>query len=87
MTMTVTLKLLCCSMLCFFLVSGFVDIGGVPRKGCELINEQALPGEKLENFDAVLDVMDMDNNQSVDINEFFEVSCVPVDLRCTQRRW
>lgn len=47
------------------------------KKGCELINSQAADGEHLENFDAMLDVMDMDNNDSIDINEFFEV-CVSV---------
>lgn len=43
-------------------------------QGCELINQQAAEGERLENFDAVLDMMDMDNNESIDINEFFEVN-------------
>lgn len=42
------------------------------HRGCELINSQAADGKHLENFDVVLDVMDMDNNQSIDINEFFE---------------
>lgn len=45
-------------------------------KGCDLINEQAAEGERLENFDVMLDVMDMDNNDSIDINEFFEVRAI-----------
>lgn len=44
------------------------------RKGCELINQQAKEGECLENMDTILDIMDMDNNDSIDINEFFEVT-------------
>lgn len=47
------------------------------RQGCELINQQAKEagdGEYLENIDVILGVMDMDNNDSIDINEFFEVS-------------
>eukprot|EP00903_Cladosiphon_okamuranus_P008563 g8217.t1 len=43
------------------------------HKGCELINQQADDGEYLENIDVILGVMDMDNNDSIDINEFFEV--------------
>lgn len=43
-------------------------------KGCELINQQAGDGEYLENLDVILDVMDMDNNDAIDINEFFEVT-------------
>lgn len=43
------------------------------RQGCELINQQADEGEYLENIDVILGVMDMDNNDSIDINEFFEV--------------
>ena len=43
------------------------------RQGCELINQQADDGEYLENIDVILGVMDMDNNDSIDINEFFEV--------------
>lgn len=42
-------------------------------QGCELINQQADDGEYLENIDVILGVMDMDNNDSIDINEFFEV--------------
>lgn len=43
-------------------------------QGCELLNQQAGDGEYLENIDVILGVMDMDNNDSIDINEFFEVS-------------
>lgn len=49
----------------------FVFIFG--GQGCELINQQADDGEYLENIDVILGVMDMDNNDSIDINEFFEV--------------
>lgn len=45
-------------------------------QGCELINQQAGDGEALENIDVILGVMDMDNNDSIDINEFFEVRAV-----------
>lgn len=44
------------------------------NKGCELLNQQAGDGEYLENLDVILDVMDMDNNDAIDINEFFEVT-------------
>ncbi|CAB1103637.1 unnamed protein product [Ectocarpus sp. CCAP 1310/34] len=43
------------------------------HRGCELLNQQAGEGEYLENIDVILGVMDMDNNDSIDINEFFEV--------------
>ncbi|CAN0117700.1 unnamed protein product, partial [Discosporangium mesarthrocarpum] len=43
------------------------------KKGCELLNQQASEGEALENHDMILDMMDFDNNDTIDINEFFEV--------------
>lgn len=55
-------------------------------KGCQLINQEAGDGEQLENLDAVLDVMDLDNNNSIDINEFFEVRESLINPPCVGRR-
>lgn len=51
-------------------------------QGCELINQQAGDGEYLENIDVILGVMDMDNNDSIDINEFFEVRWLVGGILC-----
>ncbi|CAM9645564.1 unnamed protein product, partial [Phaeothamnion confervicola] len=43
------------------------------QRGCAVINEALPEGERLENADAMLDVMDLDGDASIDVNEFFEV--------------
>lgn len=43
------------------------------RRGCELINKHAPEGERLEDPDRMLDLIDLDANDSIEINEFFEV--------------
>ncbi|CAM9525544.1 unnamed protein product [Chrysoparadoxa australica] len=42
-------------------------------RGCELINENLPAAQRLQNTDAILNVMDFDQDDAVDINEFFEV--------------
>jgi len=43
------------------------------RQGCELLNTTLPPDQQLANFDHILDLMDFDQSDSIDINEFFEV--------------
>jgi hypothetical protein len=43
------------------------------RRGCDIINANLCDGEKLEDPDRILDMMDLDQNDSIDVNEFFEV--------------
>jgi hypothetical protein len=45
----------------------------VVRRGCDIINANLCDGEKLEDPDRILDMMDLDQNDSIDVNEFFEV--------------
>lgn len=60
-------------LLCLLFFSLSLCLSSLLYQGCELINQQAGDGEYLENVDVILGVMDMDNNDSIDINEFFEV--------------
>eukprot|EP01084_Bolivina_argentea_P239361 402330_1 len=56
------------------------------NKGCELINEELPPKDRLTNTDAILDVMDLTSDGCICINEFFEVfrlvDCYNVEDDC-----
>ena len=43
------------------------------RHGCAVINANLPEGERLEDPDKILDMMDLDKSDSIDVNEFFEV--------------
>jgi len=43
------------------------------RKGCEVLNAKLPPSQAITDPDAVLSLMDIDGNDGIDINEFFEV--------------
>ena len=48
------------------------------RQGCELLNTTLPPDQQLTDFDHILDLMDFDQSNSIDINEFFEVGFVVI---------
>jgi len=43
------------------------------RSGCDLLNNTLPADQQLTNYDHILDLMDFDQSDSIDINEFFEV--------------
>lgn len=55
------------------------------RQGCENLNKLLPSEEKLSGIDHILDLIDFDHSNSIELNEFFEVSldthtlvCVPL---------
>ncbi len=44
------------------------------KLGCDFMNTTLPPESQLRDYDHVLNLMDFDNSDSIDINEFFEVS-------------
>jgi len=55
------------------------------RVGCEKLNNYLRDGEKIQNCDAILDMMDLDETGSVSVNEFFEMFRI-IDARMTKSR-
>ncbi|CAM9136649.1 unnamed protein product, partial [Ectocarpus fasciculatus] len=51
--------------------------------GCDAINKTLPPEKQLTDADAILDLMDFDKNDSIDMNEFFEVREVSLVLKIT----
>jgi Ca2+-binding EF-hand superfamily protein len=51
------------------------------KLGCDFMNTTLPPENQLKDYDHVLNLMDFDNSDSIDINEFFEVMCF--SLYCT----
>jgi hypothetical protein len=45
------------------------------REGCRLLNKNLHPDYQLTDIDHTLKLMDFDGSGTIDINEFFEVSC------------
>lgn len=43
------------------------------RKGCDFMNTTLPPDQQLKDYDHILNLMDFDQSDSIDINEFFEV--------------
>lgn len=43
------------------------------RKGCDFMNTTLPPDQQLRDYDHILTLMDFDQSDSIDINEFFEV--------------
>lgn len=43
------------------------------RKGCDFMNTTLPPDQQLRDYDHILDLMDFDQSDTIDINEFFEV--------------
>jgi serine/threonine-protein phosphatase with EF-hands len=43
------------------------------RLGCDFMNTTLPPDRQLRDYDHVLDLMDFDHNETIDMNEFFEV--------------
>jgi len=43
------------------------------HQGCNLLNTTLPPEQQLTDYDHILDLMDFDQSDSIDINEFFEV--------------
>lgn len=43
------------------------------RHGCEVLNSKLPVGEQVTDPDALLHMMDIDGNDGIDLNEFFEV--------------
>eukprot|EP00603_Paraphysomonas_imperforata_P002873 CAMPEP_0114426234 /NCGR_PEP_ID=MMETSP0103-20121206/7681_1 /TAXON_ID=37642 ORGANISM="Paraphysomonas imperforata, Strain PA2" /NCGR_SAMPLE_ID=MMETSP0103 /ASSEMBLY_ACC=CAM_ASM_000201 /LENGTH=849 /DNA_ID=CAMNT_0001595165 /DNA_START=186 /DNA_END=2735 /DNA_ORIENTATION=- len=43
------------------------------RKGCDFMNTTLPPDQQLKDYDHILTLMDFDQSDSIDINEFFEV--------------
>ena len=47
------------------------------RQGCENLNKLLPSEERLSGIDHILDLIDFDHSNSIELNEFFEVSaCV-----------
>eukprot|EP01041_Mallomonas_annulata_P005264 gene5264-10533_t len=42
-------------------------------QGCDMLNTTLPPDQQLKDYDHILDMMDFDQSDSIDINEFFEV--------------
>jgi hypothetical protein len=43
------------------------------RHGCEVLNSKLPPEQQVTDPDALLHMMDIDGNDGIDLNEFFEV--------------
>lgn len=44
------------------------------RLGCDFMNTTLPPNQQLKDYDHILTLMDFDQSDTIDINEFFEVN-------------